>query len=219
MLSELKIGPAPISPDGIIAPARGCRSGEAGVSDVHARYQEATVRGSVYSINLLATTTGVAAGNIVGAGAAASTQFAIFNPVGSGKNVVLMKFFMGITSGTPGAGPLFHGVFTSVPTVASIGGTIRPNFVSTTQASASVVIPQVLAAGSALTGGTAPVVLRPSAFSSTNTAQASVGELSSLELLDGDIVLQPGTGYVPLWSAAGTALLNAYGLTWEEVPL
>lgn len=218
MLSELKTGPQQ-SPDGIIQPARGGRSGEAVTIDAHARFQEATVRGGVYTLTLAATTTGIAAGNIVGAAAAAATQFAFFNPVGSGKNVVLTKVFIGIISGTAPAGPVFHGIFNSVPTVATIGGTVRPNFVSTTNVSGSVVVPQVLAAGSALTGGTAPIVLRASAFTTTATAQASVSTVNALELLDGDIVLQPGTGYVPLWSAAGTSLLNAYSVTWEEVPL
>lgn len=220
MLAETRIGPAPVVPDGIINPLRGARNGEAVTIDAHSRFQEATYRGGVYSLNLAATTTGIAAGNIVGASAAAATQFAFFNPVGSGKNVVLLKFMMGVISGTLPVGPIFHGFFTTVPTVATIGGTVRNNFISpSAPAGASVVIPQVLAAGSALTGGSAPLVLRAAAFSGTATAQASVSTVNSLELIDGDIILAPGTGYVPLWSGAGTSLLNSYSVTWEEIAL
>lgn len=218
MLAEGRVGIA-TAPDGIINPLRATRTGDLVVSDGHARYQEPTLKGNVYSLNLGATTTGIAAGNIVGASAAAATQFAFFNPVGSGKNVVLLKFWMGVISGTLPVGPLFHGFYTTVPTVASIGGTVRNNFVSPSAPNASVVIPQVLAAGSALTGGSAPLVLRPAAFTGTATAQASVSTVNALELLDGDIILAPGTGYVPLWSGAGTSLLNSYGVTWEEVSL
>jgi len=42
--------------------------------------------------------------------------------------------------------------------------------------------------------------------------------LRVVEYIDGEIILPPGVGWVPLWGAAGTSLLNAYSITWEEVP-
>lgn len=213
MITEIKAGPIVLS-DSAVSTARGERSGGLATADVRGHFSEAASRNSVFTLTLNATTTGVAAGNIVAAAAAASTQFALWNPVGSGKNLELLRFGMGVISGTPGAGPVFHGVFQGVPTLTSSTGTAYSNLVG--QTAASVARWMASAAGAALTGGVAPITFACSAFSSTATAQASVGELNAVENLDGSIVLPPGTGWVPLWSAAGTALLNAYTITWQE---
>jgi hypothetical protein len=37
--------------------------------------------------------------------------------------------------------------------------------------------------------------------------------------VEGDIVLPPGTGWVPLHAGAGTSVLHAYSVTWEEIPI
>lgn len=182
--------------------------------DWHPKYFKETYRKHMFTLTLGATTSGVAAGNIVAASAAASTQFALANPSTSGVNLILTKFFMGIISGTPAAGPIFHGYCTTNPTIASIGGTIRNNFLG--DSGASLATPHVLAGGSALTGASAPIVLRAANFSTTATAQASVGEVNCIEELDGDIIVPPGVMWLPLWSASGSSLLNAYSISWYE---
>ena len=215
MILEGRVGPATLQ-DGALREARLGKSGEIAVTDAHGRYHEAAIRGATFSLVLTATTTGVAAGNIVGAAAAATTQFALWNPVSSGRNLVLLKFGMGIISGTPGAGPMFHSLIVStVPTVASVGTALN-NFVNGPAPAAKYV---ASAAGTAFTGGSALQTLRIADFTSTATAAASVGELKAIEILDGDIVLPPVTGWVPTWGAAGTSLLNGYSITWEEVPV
>lgn len=171
--------------------------------------------GLEFSLTLGATTTAVAAGNIVGAAAAASTQFALFNPSGSGRVLVLSKFIMGIISGTPGPGPLFHGILTGV-TLAASGTIVNLRAVGGVLQSSSVARGYASAGGAALTGGTAPTIIRAAGFSSTATAQASAGELNAIEDIEGDIIIPAGFGWVPLWSVAGTTLLNAYSITWKE---
>ena len=199
-------------------PVRIARQGAAIVADAHGRYHEACQRGQMFSLLLTATTTGVAAGNILGAAGAAITQFALLNPSTSGKNYSLSKFCMGVISGTPAAGPLFHGYLPNIGTISagSPGGAVRNNLPN---AAASAAIPWSLAAGSALTGGQAPVALRCADMSTTATAQATVGMVKTTDFIDGEIVIPPGFGWVPLWAAAGTTLLNAYSITWEEVPV
>lgn len=216
MIAEGQVGPV-VRGDGAYGELRMDKTAAIVVTDAHARYAEAASRGTLFSLNLAATTTGVAAGNIAGAAAAAVTQFALLNPLTSGKNLVLVRFGMGVISGTPGAGPIFHGYIPNISTItaASPGGTVRNNLVG--GGSASIATPWALAAGSAMTGGQAPVTHSVADFSSTGTAQASVGELKAIELIDGAIVVPPGSGWLPLWGAAGTSLLNAYSITWEEV--
>jgi hypothetical protein len=194
--------------------------GEGLISDFMPDYAALTQEGLISTLTLLATSTGVAAGNIVGAAAAAATQFGLINPATSGKNYFLTKFFMGIVSGTPGPGPIFHGYITNIQslTAGSPGGTLRSNLLGGTEGSGA--IPWSLAAGSALTGSTqAPITFRPAAFSSTATAQASPSEINCLELIDGDIMIPPGVMWLPLWSVAGTSLLNSYSVSFVAVPV
>src|SRR5882672_6343040 len=85
--------------DGVQAQFRQGRQSDLIVSELQGRYYEQTKRGRKFTAMLAATTTGVAAGNITGAAAAASTQFAIWNPAGSGFDLVLQKLFIGVISG------------------------------------------------------------------------------------------------------------------------
>src|SRR5436305_12888471 len=104
--SGLRVGPQALS-DGSLTTARGNKEGAALSSNMGGLYEEATVRGQVFSLVLPLSSTGIAAGHIVGAAAAAATQFAVFNPLTSAKNLVLLEFAMGIVSGTFQAGPAF----------------------------------------------------------------------------------------------------------------
>jgi hypothetical protein len=199
---------------------RGTQDGAVCAADAYASYYEGTARGEIFSLTLNAITTAVAAGNLVGAAAAASTQFGLINPLNNTKNLVLLKFGMGVISGTPGAGPLFHGYISNIQslTAASAGGTIRSNILGSP---GSAAVPWSLAAGSALTGSTGlPLTQRLADFSATNTAQAIAnGHVRCIEDLRGDIIVPPGVMWLPLWGAAGTSLLCGYSITWQEVPI
>lgn len=186
-------------------------------SDLHGRYYEGTYNKSTFSAVLAATTGTIAAGNIVAAAPAAATQFAIWNPVGSGVNMVPLKLIIGVISGTPPGGPVFHGRYQGVPTVANTGTAPLNNF----QGGPNSAMGYMLSAGgAALTGGAAPSIIRPTVVGfSAGAFVAVAGQAQVIEEMAGDIIIPPGFGYVPLWATAGTTLLNAYGLTWEEVPV
>jgi hypothetical protein len=216
MFPPARVGPQIVS-DGAPVPERASRDGSVVGVNAHGYYQEPVYRLGVFSQTLAATSTGVAAGNIVAAAAAASTNLAIFNPSNSGKNLVILRFRMGIISGTPGAGPLFHGTIVGVPTAAAVGSAIANNFLGAGVASVAKVYSA--AAGTALTGGLAPSVVMLANFASTATAQASPYEVTTDDVLDGQLIIPPGNGWLPLWGAAGTALLCGYSLTWEEIPV
>jgi hypothetical protein len=176
------------------------------------KHEVDAVAGSEFSMTLAATTSTIAAGNIVGAAAAASTQFALSNPLGSGVVLVLSKLIIGIISGTPAPGSIFHGLIPNVPTLAA-SGTIVP---SRAGGAGSRAKGYASAGGAALTGGLAPAIQRASSLTTTGTAQASPGIVNGLEDIDGDIVIPTGYTWVPLWSTAGTTLLNAYTISWKE---
>lgn len=215
MADLLQVGET-ITADGFEQKIRGGRLADLIVSEMAGDYHEATRRGRTFSAMLGATTTGVAAGNITAAAAAASTQFALWNPPGSGIVMSINKCWVGVISGTPVGGPLFHNVATIAPTIAGsapsgnlIGG--GPLALGRFQGSA---------AGAALTGGGALSQLRPMNIDFSAGAFASVGGSAIvMEVLDGDIVLMPNSMWVPCWQAAGTTLLNAYGVTYNEFPI
>jgi len=117
MLAEIRAGQTQLS-DGTIAPARATRMGGIVVGDGQGRYYEQAARGNIFSLILTAWSTTIAAGNIVGAAAAASTQFALWNPSGSGKNLSLLKFQVWAISGTPPVPPVIHS-FCTAPTIAT----------------------------------------------------------------------------------------------------
>ena len=187
-------------------------------SDAHGRYHEAVSGQNVYSLTLPLTATGIAAGNLVSAAAAAAVQFALWNPTSSGINVSILKFGLGIVSGTPVGGAVFHGVVLTAPTIATTntGGAALNNYVGGGSPTARYVN-TAAQAGTVTTGASAVLPLRAANFASTATAQASVGLVNAIEEVNGDIVLPPGTGWLPIWATAGTSVLNSYSVTWEEI--
>lgn len=215
--SEGKVAPTLLG-DGATGQIRMGRTGESIVADGNSHFGELAARGMVFS-NTLVTTTGISAGNIVGAAAAAATQFAIFNPLGSGKNVHLLRFSWGIISGTPPIGSYHHGIFNSgvVPTTITITNTPKSNFVNGPGSICAASF-QTSVAGVAMTGGTAPVILMDGNLSNTATAAAGVSSTLVVDLIDGLIVLPPGAGWAPLHASAGTTVLSTYSLTWAELP-
>jgi hypothetical protein len=209
-----KVGNILPNADSNFGPPRLGRLNDLITSSLQTWYSEAAVRGNMFQAMLAATTTGVAAGNITGAAAAASTQFALWNPAGSGVNVILAKCFVGVISGTPPGGPMFHNQFNAgAVTIAGSQGAncnlSKPGGLAKYLASAG---------GSTLTGGSALTAFRPLAIDfSASSFSDTIGTIATEEL-GGDVVIPPGYGWAPCWAGAGTTLLNAYGVTWFEFP-
>jgi hypothetical protein len=206
--------------DGTQTNLRQGRTGEIILSQAHGRYYEQTSRGQMFTLTLSATTSGIAAGNLLNAAAAASTNFAIWNPIGSGFNLSITKVMVGLISGTLATGPLYHAVIqTSNPTIntVSTNGVAYNNLVGGKSPVARYV---AVAAGTALTGASAPVVLRTMNLTFSAAAfSAPAGANTLADLPDGDLIIPPGYGWVPQFSAAGTSVLNSYSVTWEEIPI
>lgn len=198
---------------------RAGRQAELLTGNIRGFYAEQTSRGNRFTLHLPITSTTIAAGNISAAAAAASTQFAIWNPSGSGVNLELGKLLVGVISGTLPVGPMTHNLMLNgIPTISSTltNGTLL-NCLPTGNASRARAV--AVTAGTALTGGGALTPFRTSALNFSAGTWAALGGSNALEILDGDIIIPPGFGYVPCWSAAGTTLLNSYSLVFDEVPI
>lgn len=219
MLAEIKTGLI-TGTDGTVSPGRSSRIGAEVSAFGQGKYYEQTSRGNVFSLILTNWTTGIAAGNLVGAAAAASTNFALWNPVGSGKNMSLLKFQCWIVSGTLPVPPLIHSLSITAPTIAtSVVTPIACNNVGL--GALSVARALTSAAGSALTGSSilqslcsADLGIGAGAMTTTNNFEQKL-----TEYLDGSIVIPPGACWVPTWMTAGTSVLGGYSITWEEIPV
>lgn len=210
--------------DGSYQPFRVSRDGCLIVSEIHGQQYEDVARGNIYTLQCGPTTTGISAGNLKGASAAAAVQLALWNPIGSGVNFSLLKFVRGVVSGTVAAGVTSHGYLSvaegdTLPTIASTTATLpKNNLVGAPNNSRAKFVSTVASSGTALTGATAVKVLRGTKFSETATALAAASPVDSIEEIDGDIVLAPGSLWLPLEVGAGTSVLLDYSITWAEVP-
>jgi hypothetical protein len=128
MFAETKAGII-TAQDGYNAPARFSRIQNITTGEGQGKYYENASRGNIFSLILPVTNAVAQAGNIYPLSTAnPSTQFSLWNPLNSGKNLSLLKFGVAPISGTAPAGPMMH-VVTNVslatqPTIiSSIQGT------------------------------------------------------------------------------------------------
>jgi hypothetical protein len=219
MLAELRVGPISQA-DGTPATLRSSRMGALVTGDGQGRYYEQTSRGNIFSVALPVTTGNIAAGNINGAAAAASTQFALWNPMGTGKNISLLKLGVGIISGTSvAAGEQLYHSWCLAPTNASTFVN-APQCNNTAMAAASIARVMTSTAGTALAGNTILQIIRASdIFFNTAGTIANLAGMKAIEYIDGEIVIPPGLCWVPTWNNAGTSVLVGYSITWEEIPI
>jgi hypothetical protein len=218
VLSGLRVG-ASLQGDGVNnAAPRQAKTGEIAVSQTHGKYYEATHRQQSYSVTNGAT--GQAPGTALGVHPA----ILLYNPIGSGKRLKLMKVTGGYISGTLGAGTIFHCGFTlngpvgsqsnTAPVVGS-GAALTPANMDLGAANNSVAV--------AFANGTLnanPQCLYPFATINAELATTATNPTQIEEDIDGAIVLEPGSGWcLEAIAAAGSTPLMSFGVQWEEVPI
>lgn len=173
----------------------------------HGRYHDAVLRGRCYAGGTAAT--GVAPGTAIGT----TAGFSLYNPVGSGYHLVVLKVSMGYISGTLGAGTI-HYLANNNPAAAATTGT------------AITVVNCKLGGGNGvgrpLTTATipAPTILRPFVSLGASLASTAVSPWVVSDDVGGEFVIAPGcTLSLHGTTAAGTTPLVAYGIMWEEQPI
>lgn len=192
---------------------------EAIVTELHGKYYTSAYRGNVFSIST------VAAGLAVPISNTTAPTVALWNPAGSGKNAVLIKYTAAYASGTSVATAIGLGVsFNAGNTVAT--GAVFTAFNN------SALNTNLF---NGILGGGNNTVMRASA-NGTNTLTAAgtwlmtmLGESALVATtamnpyiatydFDGTLIVPPGTAVYVLGTAASGALLTQT-LVWEEVLL
>lgn len=161
---------------------------------------------------------GVLAANPTGfvGGAAGTPLLALFNPLGSGKDLVLLEAVLGIrTTGTAAAANGFNHFGVQQGAVAITGAATQPRGQLNQMQGGSVATGLV---NTANTAALASNLIRPSVSIGNGTVTGGVNVGLLRDEIKGEIVIPPG-GYYALGIAATlTAASIDAALIWAEVP-
>lgn len=200
MIAETKVGPQTLT-DGATGPVRSAKDGTTIVGQGLGTYEEICRRGLLLSVSTPMVGVTVAAAHVSPLAAGTGQAIAgLFNPVGSGYDLVILRTKLWLVSGTPG-GPFGWNV---IPANAGITATAVQGrrhdtgnldgplcgFVGTT----------------ALTGSSLASMLR--GLGGPAAIAAGAGVYSVEEETAGDIVVKPG-GFAGLAATAASGVMGA----------
>jgi hypothetical protein len=205
MIAEIRVGPAILS-DGVIREGRAEKTGAIVTADAHGRYQEAAIRGQLFSAS------NVAAQALSVALATTYTGLCISNPLGNTKNLVMLGCGFAITAASAGIASLhliagYSAVANVTHTTPLAAPGIQNNLIGTGPASSA----KADSAATILNPG----YLIPLINGNTSAALPTSSAVNWLELA-GMFVLPPGS-----WMAIGAlvAITGFGGFVWEEVAI
>lgn len=206
MIAELKRGLVRLG-QGAQGNLRGDATSALVMTQGHGDWTELSAQGSV----MIAST--AVAGVAPGTALSTTPPMAIWNPPGSGFNLALLKTVLGYVSGTLGAGSIVYAQVAAQTTVPTGGAELTP-------VCSMLGFPRGVGRafqGSTLTG--TPTIVKPAYQLPAFAGAAAVPTLVS-DLLDGEIIVSPGTVFVMQGVAgAGTTPLALFGVVWEEFPV
>lgn len=208
---EGRVGPQQLA-TGNSTTLRQSGTGEMVATDAHGRYYETTVRGNVYSV----TVSGGAATAFVG-GAAGTPLVSLYNPTGSGKNLVLISASVGSRVAASAAGTVTFNIWGGI-SAANTGTTVTPTNMATLVAAGSVAKASSNAATTSTTAitGNGPIYVLGTYYWAT----AAGAILAPLQAdIAGQIIVAPGVLVALGGTAALTSATYDVSLIWEEVPI
>lgn len=211
MLIEGKVGPQLLQ-DGANTQPRQGRSGEVCIQQTHADYYESTYRGSVFTCSTAAAGITLAATSLSPLAAGTGTPIVgLYNPLSSGKNLVINKVNVGAITSSAATGNIVWNYAINQTITAAANGTITNNFLG--GAAASVVKAYV---NTATTGSTIGIMFRPAFQLQFVTAAGEM--VGSAEVnIDGDIIVPPGAYLALANGVSSTTTVLSASITWEEV--
>jgi hypothetical protein len=197
------VGPS-VNQDGSNPDTRSGRSGELMVGDAHAKYQEAVFRGNVF----LGSDLGGTAVTTQAGLSATTPALTLYNPIGSGKNLVLLSATADFTAAPAAACGLmlaYNLASAAAPTMTTAATVTNALLGNTSVGVASCARVSTLAA--------APLFLR--AMGGT-TGAAAIGGVQIIDHIDGEIIVGPGVAVSIQATSAGAIIAS---ITWEEVSI
>jgi len=183
-------------------------------SDLLPRYGYLSLAGVVYTVSNPAAGVLSAAGNVSPIAAAGTPILALYNPLGSGKNLVVIAATAAVFSATASPLDVVLNVVDSQTVTATTN--LTPVNTSTLRASGSVALAFSLVA---LTGLTAMKMYR-ALTAAAGAADATAGmNAPGKDDFAGELIIPPGGVVAVATGAAGTAAQILASLTWAELPV
>lgn len=224
MLSQAQVGTISASANGVQTALRAGPLADQIVSELHGRYYESNRVGAQYFTGH--TAVAALSANTITLTATTTPILGVWNPVGSGMNLVMQQAILSVFANnlTSGAAP---GAFVWALSLnnSAISTGLTPYNAKSLAASGSVA--KGFAGSTALTGLTNNLAIVagsqfPSPTGLTYTTLASTALLQSYagrEDFDGSIIVPPG-GVLALLNTTSSTVFSAVGrLSWEEVPV
>lgn len=222
---EFQVGPRVVA-DGSENKARADRTAALVTTDAHGRFQEACLRGNLFSGGMTLTSISAATFTTATLGATATPIVGVWNPTNSGKNLVILQAkLQGIVTALQVTGGGAFMWATSFGNGAISTGNAPLNL-GTLQAVGSVAKDM---SGVALTALTNNLVVRHASglqggpILNASTLQTAAGlipaAIPSVDPVDGSIVVPPGGVLALLCTTTPVAISAASALMWEEVAI
>jgi hypothetical protein len=212
-LNQLQVGPqGPFSP-GTIATAAGGLEAELLSAQLHPAYYEAARRGRLF----IQTT--VPAGVAIPISTTTSPLMVIWNPSGSGRNVVLMRLSIGYVSGTTVAGAVGLSYTTGAGANVATGAAFTAfNQVNPTNGFVGAGQQSAIKTSSAATNtlGAAGTWFYTIFQNLAVTSATTVASNECTHDFAGSIIVPPGVA-VWLTASAASSALYSQTWTWEEI--
>lgn len=201
-----QVGPQTLA-DGVEEAFRMGKSGETIVSELHGRYYEQAYRGNLYIAQAIVTAP-AAYSATAGVGGPL-----IWNPPGSGVNVVCLAVSLGIT--------VVSTVAAAIGLTGNVGQTVAPTSSTAIDGNAPGLIgaaspkSKAYRIGTVVNGGS---FLLPVADVHTGALTTDTGSARFVDI-GGAVIIPPGAWGAVAASAAATTLVAQIGLIYEEVPV
>lgn len=204
LLAEVRSGPVNTQ-YGAVNPARGDRTGAIVTAEGHAKYQEAVLSGNVfYGANPQGTAVTTVAGL-----SGVNPVLTLYNPTGSGKNLVLLEVGYEFTAAPAAA--------VSVSLAYNLNNSTAPA-VTTNANIVNALLTGQTAAPTGQVYRAAQLVATPIAFRflSGTTGAAAISGAAFTDNTDGKVIVTPGTAISIQTTSAASMIAH---FLWEEVPL
>lgn len=190
------------------------KAGEQVITELHGKYYTQAYRGNVFvgstAIGGVALTTSVTTAQV----------FMVWNPSGSGKNIVPINTTIGYVSGTGVAANLGYSYLTGMGSGLGAGGCSA--YTAGTPVNANLGSGNVSIARFAPATATvlAPTYLRSMGVSqlALTAATTTAGQWVSRDDFDGSVIIGPGSAIFVIGVASITSLFTI-SMVWEEIPV
>lgn len=210
---------APSSSDGTLLNMQGGRQGDLYVDELYGRHYHQNYRGKVYH----ATT--AAAGVVIGLNTTTTPVAVLWNPAGSGVNLVLIAAYYGYVSTTGAAANMGYAFQTNCGATPATGApvltftNVAPNSGNIGGSLSGVSLAKWAPATCTITAASTYLGTNGISQLVTTATTTSLATFTAMDVFDGTVILGPGAIFHPISANAAQLSVWDFRLVWAEIPV